>query len=319
MAQTSQLLIADPMPLDAYRPYVGEPDVGEEQTTAIKARYDAIALDLAACMAERGFDYWPDEYADTPVDSVGIAGPAFASLPVLPASREAAAESGYGRSAPADVSESEQASANRGYFAGLTASGQAAYNIALYGAESPDAPETEDGCAARAVAAHPEPPATERAQAAAKFWEDFGWLQQSMADLVFYGVMDSPDGVALNREWSACMASSGFDLDVDMPVLPSGPNPHYALVLALRTLPDGSLGESWLDYQGDEFTPSEERALLGSQPEIDIALADFDCRTSTNYEVRLVEIQRGLEQEFADQHKAELEQMAVAYQEATTG
>jgi hypothetical protein len=318
-AQTSILHIEDPMPLDAYRPYAGEPDAGEEQTALNKARYDAISLDLAACMAQSGFDYWPDEYDDAPVGAASVSGPAFASLPVLPTPRAVVAKSGYGRSAPADVSGPDQAAANRDYFAGLTASGQAAYNKALYGAESPDAPETENGCAARAAAGNPEPPASRRAQVVARFQEDFGWLQLAMTDLVFYGVMDSADGMVLNREWSACMASSGFDLNVAMPVLPSGPNPHYALMLALRTLPSGSPGASWLNYQGDEFTPPEERALLGSQPEIDIAVADFDCRASTDYEHRLVEIQRALEREFANQHKTDLDQMVLAYLEATTG
>ncbi|MDR2564790.1 MAG: hypothetical protein LBC97_01780 [Bifidobacteriaceae bacterium] len=318
MAQTSKLLIAGPMPLDPYRPYSDVPDVGEDQRALNKARYDAISLETAACMARSGFEYWPEEDVDATVYSVSINGPAFASVPVLPASRAPATESGYGRSAPADVPQPDQVAANRSYFDGLTASGQAAYNMALYGAESPDNPETENGCASRAAAAHPEPSPNSRAQAVAQFQEDFGALQQAMADLVLYGVMDSRDGVALDREWSACMASSGLDLNVDMPMLPSGPNPHYALVLALRTLPDGSLGKSWLNYQGDEFTPPEERTLLGSQPEIDIALADFDCRASMDYDNRLVEIQRKLEQEFVNQHKTELDQMVAAYQQATS-
>ncbi|MCL2784832.1 MAG: hypothetical protein FWD55_05235 [Propionibacteriaceae bacterium] len=78
---------------------------------------------------------------------------------------------------------------------------------------------------------------------------------------------------------------------------------------AWRTRADGTLGDTWYHYEYDEATPEEERSLLGTQAEVQIALADFDCREESNYLERYLAIQIDLESAFVDQHRAQLDEM----------
>jgi hypothetical protein len=56
----------------------------------------------------------------------------------------------------------------------------------------------------------------------------------------------------------------------------------------------------------------DQRSLVGSPAEAEIALADFDCRAETDYEARFAAIQLELEQEFVDQNRPRLELMVAA-------
>jgi hypothetical protein len=85
--------------------------------------------------------------------------------------------------------------------------------------------------------------------------------------------------------------------------------------MAKRTKTDGTLGSAW--QRADPAVgglPLDEQYLLGTEGEIKIALADFDCRVNTNYEARLLEVYLALEAEFVAQHRSELEQLKAFVQ-----
>jgi hypothetical protein len=116
--------------------------------------------------------------------------------------------------------------------------------------------------------------------------------------------------------YGECMLAAGYNL-TSSPFYPEA-TPIAAYAMALRTKADGALGSSWTDYTFEEETPDDERSLLGSQAEIDIAVADFDCREQTDYEaIYLVEYLKW-EEEFVAEHFDQLEEMKT-FGETHTG
>ena len=93
--------------------------------------------------------------------------------------------------------------------------------------------------------------------------------------------------------------------------------PNGAFSYAQTVAPDGSLPElaeppgpddeylSFVDLRDDQI------ALVGAQIEIDVAVADFKCREKTTYVDRYLEILVDLEQQYVDEHKAELEEVVA--------
>jgi hypothetical protein len=82
--------------------------------------------------------------------------------------------------------------------------------------------------------------------------------------------------------------------------------PKGAFALAVATGADG--------VAADPGTPVERRdrdqeSLVGSAPEIAIAVADFDCRAATDYVARLSAVQTERELEFVADHRAELDRL----------
>ena len=69
----------------------------------------------------------------------------------------------------------------------------------------------------------------------------------------------------------------------------------------------------WAEAEGDDFDPDlydldKNPALQELQKqEVKVALADLDCRVSVNYEEESLKIQFAAEEEFIQEHKAELD------------
>ncbi|MDR2931157.1 MAG: hypothetical protein LBV06_09685 [Propionibacteriaceae bacterium] len=57
--------------------------------------------------------------------------------------------------------------------------------------------------------------------------------------------------------------------------------------------------------------PVEEKSLLGTAPEREVALADFDCRAETDYLAQLTDIRVSLDEKFIREHHAELDRLEV--------
>ena len=90
----------------------------------------------------------------------------------------------------------------------------------------------------------------------------------------------------------------------------TGPSPLSAVDLAVRTRPDGSVGDPHPDAPTSEI-PFDERYLTGDPAERAVALADFDCRAATDYLERLTTIQIDLEEEFVHARAQALEEVAA--------
>jgi hypothetical protein len=280
-------------------------------------------------MAREGFEYFPEEYPrlDLPDDSVSFDGD-WMPVPALPGSRDEVERWGYGTHppltsyTPADIQEqlakAPSSQANSDYFAGLSPKAQKKYTEAYQGSEEPlynmAGVDLYAGCSGQAFKAFPEPGSEEPQY---RFDAEFGELVHfigGLASLVFEDKRIS----GLAREWNDCMLNAGVDVSGEIVADMVGgdglyANPRSAWYLAMRTGEDGSVG---LGGQGffEDSLPLDQRSLIGSGPEVRIALADFDCRVETDYVGRFEEIQLSLEQRFVDENRARLDQMVAVAQ-----
>jgi hypothetical protein len=112
------------------------------------------------------------------------------------------------------------------------------------------------------------------------------------------------------------MTEAGIDLSGEAAEPGTGgipyPNPMSALTLAMRTAPDGTVGPGSGGVFWDTDAPANQRSLVGSPAEAKIAVADYDCRVETDFEMRFLGVHLELEQIFVDQHRAQLDKMKAA-------
>ncbi|GIG40442.1 hypothetical protein [Cellulomonas phragmiteti] len=285
--------------------------LGPDGTAQNEEEFLAREQVVADCMKREGFDYTPRPYVKSEDVAAGWAeGVVF--LPVLPEDRAVVEQIGYGVD---DVQEQERLlesaetpDENDAYLAGLSPSAQDAYVLALSGQDGPDdpAPDPGGGCvgeALREVADGGHVPAAA---------DEFAPLIVAMRRVAQEAVYDDPRTVALNEEWTGCMLDAGFDVAPPESSAASWPaGPLQAYDLAVVTAADGSVERPGRDTPTNEI-PLERRYLVGSDAERAVALADFDCRASTDYVERFVTVLADLESDFVATQGAALEQLVTA-------
>jgi hypothetical protein len=219
---------------------------------------------------------------------------------------EYAAEHGYGMSTsfdPAAEGETDEwVDPNADYVAGMSETEQAAYYAALFGeqamsAEGGEVPQgdwTTQGCQGKA-----QHEVYEQGQA----WADpeFESLQEEMTALYERAASD-PKVAEADAAWSECMADAGY------PDLAKPEDALTALSDEFGTLMSGTTEEA----------PEPDPAAVAEfkEKEIATAVADARCKESTGHDKKAKEVQFALEQEFVDQHEAELEAWAAKYSTA---
>ena len=111
-----------------------------------------------------------------------------------------------------------------------------------------------------------------------------------------------PAMVELDAAWSACMEAAGhggFATQVD----------------AQNSIYDqqNKLYEDAAPAEGEEYVEPDPAAMdaLGEQ-EVELALADLDCREETDYRQQAQDIQFELEERFIADHESELEALRAA-------
>jgi hypothetical protein len=146
------------------------------------------------------------------------------------------------------------------------------------------------------------------------FENEFSAIKRAVLDLVRTDALASTDGmglspsvVGLNAEWESCMTTKGYTFEEEDPVR----GPMLALYRAVRTKPDGTVGPLRYGVLTTDI-PAEEDSLLGTEPEREVALADFDCRGETDYMTRLNAIRVSLDETFIAEHQGELDRLVAA-------
>jgi hypothetical protein len=247
---------------------------------------------VAECMTDEGFEYTPN------LQNASVSMSA-ADGEWDPESREWVSQYGYGMinypgkdDMPSD-GEGEYVDANADYVASLSESEQLAFSEALHGA----APDPED------MPAEGEPMEGDWTTAGC-----YGWAQNEQggedptsseehkplmdAMNTFYEtVMTSPELADVDADWSACMADAG------QPGFAAQMDAQNSINEQMNALYEKA-GEAGLD----------ETAMMEiGEKEIDLALVDLDCREEVDYKAKQQDVQHKLEQQFVDDHKAELE------------
>ncbi|GHE13439.1 hypothetical protein [Klenkia taihuensis] len=129
--------------------------------------------------------------------------------------------------------------------------------------------------------------------------EEFAPLFEAM-DEFWTNSAESPEMSALDGEWAACMDAAGH----------SGFAQQYD---AQNSIYDAQNELYEAGGEGEEYVEPDQAAMdaLGER-EVELALADLDCRVETDYRDRQTDIQNELEQQFVDDHRTELEALRAA-------
>lgn len=283
---------------------------------------------VATCMQEAGFEY-------VPVDPFGgdTGDDPFAEAYSLPPD-EFAREYGYGMTTlmnPADGEDEESTDPNQEIRDGLSEAAREEYDRTLFG----DALQlTEDG---GAVSVGPgedgAPPAPEDmgcqgAASAEVFGEDGGMV--TGPDLgEFEGLFEDLDAlrqridsdprmVEATEAWAACMAEaghSGFDATTD---------PEDSVMEQLGELygwnddQSGDAPSVTVGGGADEVDVDEEALAELQEYEIAVATADYDCEQQEFADVQR-DVAWGFEEDFVEEHRAELERYRDAMAEGPMG
>jgi len=239
---------------------------------------------VAACMAEQGFEYWPQVPA---VDDVVYGdGPVYGT-------REFAELYGYGiweapSTSGGGISFTLDGSANMDYREAMGDAEREAYDLVLWG---PVVDVSEDGRVTQRRGG-----CSEAADSSAG--SETGYLVGVREEgLAFLEALGADSRLAeVDTDWASCMADAGFT--------GTSPIAAEARVAAERVAADGDLG-------GQDVVPQEtvdEKAAAERR----LALADLDCREETDWAARHRAIEITLQQEYVDAHRTDLEALVAA-------
>lgn len=296
-------------PIDEYLNAVYGLDVSEAERTR---RYDAESARLqellSECMTDAGFEYIP--ITETHVIYAGDAHEAF-----NPNDRDWVTQYGYGAvnypqpevplAITSEIDSAQYFDPNAAYLESLSESEKQAWDWTFYGeplevdeneAITPEMWENADhGCYGRAQeTVQADNPAT--LMQSDEFGPLFEALYQMRGDM---WQIESTFG-EINREWSNCMADNGY--------------PGFTQQQDANNLFWEWMNEFWADW--DWETKGDPQGSPGyvalGEREVDIALADLDCRVATNYLERQDDIRLDLEYQFVSDHRIELEALRAA-------
>lgn len=290
----------------------------EEQERKMAERQKQVEELVAECMTEEGFEY-------TPVDQRG--GMSFSSGDEWkPDDREWVAQYGYGavdwpgrEEMESAVPDDEFVDPNQDYVESLSESERQAYQETLWGAavmEEQTEEQTEEGgtyeyrwedhgCQGKAQ---------HETDSETNVWEreEFADLQKAINQL--YNELGShPDLAELDAKWASCMADAGYDgfskqQDAQQSVY-DDMNAFYEKM----PQPDPNLSEAEMTafYEDAEKERRAQQEPI-QEKEVELALADLDCREKTDYRDAQLKIQFAIEEQFIADHKTELEAFKAA-------
>jgi hypothetical protein len=288
-------------PLSEYLDAVYGGDLSpEEQERKFAEEQEQTEELVAQCMQEQGFEYTPATASSTFMSS--------SDVEYEPDERDWVAQYGYGAiNSPYNeepMPEEEYVDPNADYVASLSESEQMAFNEALHG-PMPDEDEiAEDGSyeydwttAGCYGAAQHEVAGEDLSQS-----EEFSSLFEAI-DALYADTASWPGMAELDGEWATCMEAAGHG--------------GYATQLDAQNSFYEELNEIYENVGvSEDGTPTGEpdQAALDAlaEREVELALADLDCREEVDYRDRSTEINREVEQQFVDDHKAELDALVAA-------
>jgi len=133
--------------------------------------------------------------------------------------------------------------------------------------------------------------------------DEFRPLMDAM-NAMWSTVSESPEMATIDREWASCMADAGH------PGFNTQNDAQSSIWDAQNELWNGL--DDWNWEQGSP-NPSNHPAWAElAEQEIELALADLDCRESTDLRNRQQEIQFAIERQFIADHRADLDALVAA-------
>jgi hypothetical protein len=288
-------------PLSEYLNAVYGGDLSPEEQERQFAEEQAQVEELVAqCMQDQGFEYTPQSVSNTYVSG--------GDVEYEPDERDWVAQYGYGAvNSPFNeepVPEEEYVDPNADYVESLSESEQQAFYEALSG-PVPDEDELgEDGSyeydwttAGCQGAAQHEVSGEDLSQS-----DEFKPLFEAIDEL-YTGMTSWPGMAELDAEWAACMEAAGHgghatQTDAQNSVYDELNRIYEDVAVSEDGMPTGEPDQAALDALGER--------------EVELALADLDCREEVDYRDRSTEITREVEEQFIDDHRAELDALVAA-------
>ncbi|WP_336027303.1 hypothetical protein [Geodermatophilus sp. FMUSA9-8] len=272
----------------------------EEQERRFAEEQERTEELIAGCMQEQGFEYTPN------TQSAGFV--SYEDVEWEPDDRDWVSQYGYGAvTSPyteQPAPEEEFVDPNADYVAGLSESEQTAFYEALSGPMPDEEDLAEDGSyeydwttAGCQGAAQHEVAGEDLSQS-----EEFASLFAAIDEL--YTNMPTWPGMAeLDAEWAACMDAAGH-------------GGHATQVDAQNSVYDdlNAVYEDVAMSEDGTSTGEPDQAALDAlaEREVELALADLGCREETDYRDRSTEITHEVEEQFIDDHRAELDALVAA-------
>jgi len=249
----------------------------EEQQAAFEEQQTKSEELVAECMAEEGFEYTPAG------GSISFG----SDEEWNPDDREWVSQYGYGmiNSPGADTPpEPEIADPNADYVSSLSESEMTAYQEALYGVMDEEATEyrwEDSGCYgwANHEIEGDDPSQSDEHKPLFAALEEF-WTDSQ----------NDPRYDELNNAWSSCMSDAGFDYSKQ----PDAQNDFNEQLNA------------YYESQTEWIEDDPKLAELGDE-EIEVALADLECREKSDYRSKSRTVQFELEKTFITEHQAEID------------
>ncbi|NQX17608.1 hypothetical protein [Rathayibacter sp. VKM Ac-2857] len=268
----------------------------EEQEEKYKEQDRAREELVAKCMQEAGFEYTPS------VQSASFSSDDDA---YKPDDRGWVAQYGYGvvdspgRYDSADA-EDEYVDANADYYDSLSESEQAAWSEALHGPPEPeDVAASDDGsyefdwttAGCYGAASH------ELEEDDPTSGKEHEPVLDALTD--FYTELPSvPELADLDAAWSSCLSDAGY--------------PGFATQFDAVHSIDDKMSAVYAAAGDQPVDPTDPKLVAVKDEEIELALADLDCREKTDYAAVHKKVQDALEQQFIDDHRAELDALKAA-------
>lgn len=280
-------------PLNEYLSAVWGGDVSEEDWMARAEEEQRIREDIVAeCMVEQGFEYTP---------FVDMGWSSSSADEWKPDDREWVAQWGYGAAkSPGmnDVPDPEEQviDPNQEYVQSLSESEMTAFYEALYGPQPTEEELNEDGsydynwetAGCQGLAEH-EVSGDDPMQS-----DEHKPLMDSINE--FYMQMETmPELADIDAAWADCMSDAGY----------SGFTKQYDAQESIYT-------ELNSYYEGvTEFIEDDPALEEIADREVELALADLDCRESTDYRERRQDVAVELEEQFIADNKAALDALVA--------
>ena len=287
-------------PLTAYMNAIygmdGTPEEQEKMFAAQQVEREEL---IAQCMQEEGFEYTPD----TQNGSFSTDGSEY-----KPEDRDWVSQWGYGAvnyPGQDEMSDpgNEWVDPNGEYLETLSESERTAFYEALSGPAMSEDEMSEDGsfeydwktAGCNGWANH-EISGDDPTQS-----EEFAPLIEAMSDL-YTDASTAPEMVKVDTAWAECMDAAGF--------------PGFSTQSEAQNSIYNAMNALWEDPAVAESGPDEDAMKELSEQEIETALADLDCREETDYRDRAKAVQWELEEQFIADHKAELDALKAAAEQA---
>jgi len=135
--------------------------------------------------------------------------------------------------------------------------------------------------------------------------EEFRPLTEAMNG-VWDSVQNDPQWAALDREWSACMANAGY------PGFLTQQDANNSIWDQQSEIQNGIDWENWNWDLGSPNAQTVPELAALAEREVELALADFDCRASVDFQSRRDAIQFAHENQFINEHRAALDALVAA-------